>query len=824
MEGKNVLASIMGSVPVIEEGEKGEKGDKGDTGESPLMITFEPASLVFNADEKGVISESEELNHWAEIKVAKGDIVYESAQKHSGSSYEYAIASLVGVNCEKGRFHMRDGKEEVGVLNISTVTIDKENGIKIPVSAGGVKVEIQIDGKLYNAFLPFSVNINSFASSLIRDNKEFQQKYTAIKNEMDSKTSLAQVQSLINQKAELINLEVSKKVYRRLNLLVNSSFRNRDAVAISPLAKIEKNTGVDGVNCLHITDKYSGSGDGEYNGAYWDGSQGSSSIPVKKGKDYTISCWIKADNVKIPFFIETFYTQKQTNTDREQSTRKYKEFHVAKINTWERIEFTITADGDYPYLAVCVWCNCKTVGTGVMVESYICKPMMEESSEYSGWYLSESDYDYVGGNLLDNTRHLVPGDNLIQSNGIEDNVYEGVCAISRIKNDTTELIEAAKWNLQGKLSVGQDYILSFLAKGMGQLNAYMYKDGAVLSIFTEASDGALIKRSSDGCVELTVSGEWKRYWVHYRINDDSPSLPEFILLRVPVGNDIYICKPMMEEGATMTDWTERKTDLVDKSTLKKAGINITSDCVELYGNQVKVSAKKGGEPSALFEGDKVSAKHIDAQSVVAEALKAGKIEAGEAIVNNLKVTNAEVSGKVSATSGYVGNFTIADGAIKYTSATKTCEVCTNYVLYVDASKKQSLYFGYGDSGVKAELTAKDSDDKDMTCAMVSGEDDVGKNKIVAFTTAMTGYTSKLTPYELKLGDYFNTYVQIRVANDVSNFGTSRISLPTIGIKCIVDKKASTLYLALAGIPSGRPSRAINGMIYEENGVLKIYKK
>lgn len=188
-----------------------------------------------------------------------------------------------------------------------------------------------------------------------------------------------------------------------------------------------------------------------------------------------------------------------------------------------------------------------------------------------------------------------------------------------------------------------------------------------------------------------------------------------------------------------------------------------------------------------------------------------------------KAADVDISGKITAISGAIGNFVIADGSIKFVSSTKTCEICTNYVQYVDASKKQSLYFGYGDSGVKAQLTAKDSDDKDMSCAMVSGEDDVGKNKIVAFTTAMTGYTSKLTPYEFMVGDYYHNYVQIRVANDVSNFGTHRISLPTIGIKCIVDKKASTLYLALAGIPSGRPSTKINGMIYEENGYLKIYK-
>lgn len=188
-----------------------------------------------------------------------------------------------------------------------------------------------------------------------------------------------------------------------------------------------------------------------------------------------------------------------------------------------------------------------------------------------------------------------------------------------------------------------------------------------------------------------------------------------------------------------------------------------------------------------------------------------------------KTTDADITGKVTAKSGFVGDFTIADGSIKYTSTTKTCELCKDYIQYADAVNNQSLYFGYGDSGVKAEFTAKDNNGKDMTCSMISGKDSIGKSKMVAFTTAMTGYTSMLTPYELKLGDYFNTYVQLRVANDISNFGYHVTDIPTTGLKCLVDKKASALYLFLAGIPSGIPSVARKGMIYEENGILKIYK-
>lgn len=186
--------------------------------------------------------------------------------------------------------------------------------------------------------------------------------------------------------------------------------------------------------------------------------------------------------------------------------------------------------------------------------------------------------------------------------------------------------------------------------------------------------------------------------------------------------------------------------------------------------------------------------------------------------------NVTVKGNVNSVTGYVGNFTIENGSIKYTSATKTCELCKDYIRYIDVTNNQSLYFGYGDSGVKAELITKDSNGNDMTCAIVSGEDDFNR-KEVGVRATKSGYKSKLTPNELYLGDYFDNYVQIRVANDISNFGASRVHVPTIGIKCIADKNAGTLYLALGGIPSGKPTSAVlNHMLYEENGYLKIYKK
>ena len=48
---------------------------------------------------------------------------------------------------------------------------------------------------------------------------------------------------------------------------------------------------------------------------------------------------------------------------------------------------------------------------------YLCRPMMEQSDTFTGWSLSEKDFDYVGGNILPNSRLLtdLTGNNLAPS-------------------------------------------------------------------------------------------------------------------------------------------------------------------------------------------------------------------------------------------------------------------------------------------------------------------------------------------------------------------------------------------------------------------------
>lgn len=642
----------------------GKKPKDGMDGKDAINIVFSPAELVFDADENGNLKQAEKS---AEIKVYRGttELQYKT---------DWDNDAEIGDNCRAALLvNTTTNKPEVKISEITSSNIDD---VTVPATSGGANVSVIVDGVKYRAYIPFSVNVNTYANFLIRDNKKYISKYTEVSNKYDAvsteldnkanKNDLKKVESTIQQMPDQIKMEVLSKTSGRRNMLVNSAFRNQDSVFIHSLARIEKNTGVDGVNCIHSSDKYSGDGDGNYIGAFWDSTQKNgvvTNIPIVKGKKYVISCWIKSDNLDLPFVIECFFMNSTNQQNRgEDAVRK--EYHVDNVNEWKRIDFVVdtTDTSEYaskvtPYLAVNFWSNNKNVPKAIGADeyptchAYICKPMMEEGDTYGGWTLSEEDYDYVGGNLLDNTRSLEKSGNLEEEGSdIINEGYEYAYAVAHSNNTTTNYINMLQWNVASCIDDGQDYMFSFLAKGTGVVTAHLWKDGTP-SFFIEGSNGKHNDVSVDGFMEFDITNEWKRYWVHYRMKvSTGHPLPEKMLIRCKSGNDVYVCQPKLEVGATMTEFTERKTDLVDKASLKKAGIEITTDQVKLYGDKVRVLTRKDEtteyEEAGMFSNGKFNAKYIDAENIVVNGLQGNRIDAKKATISNLNVSNVKLTGSL----------------------------------------------------------------------------------------------------------------------------------------------------------------------------------
>lgn len=653
---------------------------KSKDGKDAINIVFSPAELVFDADENGNLKQAEKS---AEVKVFRGttELQYKT---------DWDNDAEIGDNCRAALLvNTTTNKPEVKISGITSSNIDD---VKVPATSGGANVSVIVDGVKYRAYLPFSVNVNTYANFLIRDNKKYISKYTEVSNKYDAvsselknKADLNTVESTIEQTAENIKLEVLSKTSGRRNMLVNSAFRNQDSVFIHSLARIEKNTGVDGVNCIHSSDKYLGSGDGNYIGAFWDSTQKNgvvTNIPIVKGKTYVLSCWIKSDNTELPFVIECFFMNSINQQDRgDTSVREI--YHVDNVNEWKRIVFildTTKYKDATEYLAVNFWSNNKNVpkATGATeyptCHAYICKPMMEDGDTYGGWTLSEDDYDYVGGNMIDNARTLEVGGSLTSIN--ESNLsdyglaYNGDSMSLRINNTNANSTHSIM-TFKPSLDVGVDYMFSFLSKGTANIGLYALCDNSVdgdylLSEDSVNADVRVIdtfrnRYASIILIPTQLTTEYKRYWGHMRFYGHVPTK---LYLQLNHAGEVYICQPKLEIGATMTEFTERKTDLVDKASLKKAGIEITTDKVKLYGDKVQVLTRIDGtheyEEAAMFSNGKLNANLIDADKIEVKHLWA-KSEDGTAKVGYFGNTENMEACKVDDTT-YAPLFVGADNA------------------------------------------------------------------------------------------------------------------------------------------------------------------
>lgn len=575
------------------------KGKDGAAGKDAVNINLSPSELVYNADKDGNISSTQFNNNSSTVSATRG-----------GKAVSCSASIVSKDNC--------NANISSNVIKLTKITTESVGtGKYVPASAGGVKLKVTVDGTDYYSYLPFRVNTNTFVKTVLETDESFQRKYTEISNQYNtvsnelndkaSKDELREVSSSIEQTARRISLEVSSNAVGRRNLLVNSDFHNQESLHFSSGTRIECTTGKDGINCVHITSS-------NENGVYWDGTKsGGISVVITKGKKYTFSCWVKSSSTTAQFRIRAYSTSDIANASSDMSFYKTSTMNVSSPNTWELFTFTIdTSSAVTNYLAVGFIANYDS-------DAYICQPMMEEGDTYNGWSRSPQDYDYVGGNMIDNARTLEVGGSLksLNPNGLPDyeRAYYGDCMALRIKNTNANNTYLVMEFATDSMELGIDYIFSFLAKGKASIGLYAQCDRNAEgdSVFSEDSVNQgtrLLNVRYASIIELPnqLTTEYKRYWGHMRFHG---YLPSKLYIQLNGAGEVYVCQPKLEKGATMTEFTERKTDLVDKASLKKAGIGITDREVLLYGEQIKVM--NGNAIAALFKDGMLNADLIAAK-------------------------------------------------------------------------------------------------------------------------------------------------------------------------------------------------------------------
>lgn len=681
-----LLARGQITIAAIRDGAPGPQGKPGKPGKDAVSIIVEDAPLVFDTDDNGIVSPG--TSKTAKVKVMKGN------QNVSNQCIGVSSRDDMCVNC-KCYVTQEDGYITVSVSgNIiakDDVVVDGVNHV-VSATSGYAVAQAAYDGVTYFAQVPFSINVAKFTGIVAFDNKSYKSKFKEVSNRLDgaaTKDELTQAKSEIEQTAREISLSVSEKSIARRNLLAGSDFKRKiNDFIISNTARIEMTSGYNGTNCIKVIDDTDGTS--HYIGVYWDGSQGGKSIRIEKGKKYIISCYYKSNDINANLCLEAIYTDKQTNAKRlvRATNITPMNFKPKKVNEWQLCTTVIdTKDAKSDYIAFNFWEYCN-VDSG-RIEACICRPMVEEGDTYNGWTLSDKDYDYVGANLIDNSRTLDVGGNVYAAKGqktLVGDAYELTASGSDDYN-TFYRIKGSAFKLY------TDYTISFEVRGdakyMGVYVVYPVTN-TKFTCYKEQQNGMMTEADGDGktvgyvvLVEVKELSKQQRVWGHFRFKD---RLPEELYFQFPKNAkqtdvaswSVTITKPKIEVGAVVTEYTERKSDLVDKASLKKAGIEVKSDEVLLYGDRIRVD--NNGQTAAMFIGGKLNASLIDADKIEVKHLWAKSEDGitkvgyfGNYEIDACKVNNANAPLFVGADTAAKSPFYVTnEGHMVSTSATLGC--------------------------------------------------------------------------------------------------------------------------------------------------------
>lgn len=695
-------------------GVKGDKGDKGTdgadgidgtngtngaNGEDAISILVEDAPLIFDAGSNGIVPSN--ISKSAKVKVMKGNVNVTNAITAASSNDE------ISVNCKSGVTMRQDSSDpflnvEISGNNIDTTWLDENDHSKgvVSVTSGYATGSFAYNNKAYKFHVPFEVNVSKFTGQLILTTDKFSTEMSKLSGKhntlsdnydrlaADLKTSspsiLTNYTSKIEQTARQISLTVSEKAMGRRNMLPGSAFRKGDdgfEMSIygdfdgSTYTKgyhgnqgIFMNGGVSGSNFFRVKSYYDGS-EQQFGGLFWRGGGASKNIKVQANKKYALSCWVKCDRTDVAISLETIYKASETTTTRQgRPSSTTNTFQVSKANTWQLISCIVTTDGSFNYVEVNFWVSHMI--NGVTATACFCHPMFEEAEEYNGWTLSELDYDYIGGNLIDNSRTFASGCNCnvrTKYGSVIANGYNSESSVMKARMEALAGSVPSKYSLPSSASSGtryaldsdwsvwqyngnslsddshyngwqktneslhqdimvvnlnlelnKDYIISWYAKCEGKGLFGAYAAGVGKTVYSEYSDGG-IDQSTYGENIFFLTTQWKRFWMHVKLIKGSCSA---ILFRQYRGDwssgssamTVYFTQPKIEEGATVTDWTEKRTDMVDRQALLATGIDIINGKITITANNT-IFRDNNGTTIALFANGKINASLIDADQI-----------------------------------------------------------------------------------------------------------------------------------------------------------------------------------------------------------------
>ena len=576
----------------------GAKGEPGAGGKDAVEFIVKNAPLVFDTDENGVVPTNAVKTATIEVYRAGKNITSDVKSVSEGNGH----VGCRGISIEKDNTVIK--------ATLAGYMILKDSALNVSVTSGYAVVNIVVGSTTYTQQVQFLVNVAKFTGAISADNKKLRTDYTELTNRVGTvetdvngipiKTQgeLTKYTSTIEQTAREISLKVSTAVVERRNLLPGSAFRKQGEGCGFMKAKILCSQKLEGTN-IALADKP------QAGGLCWGGGY-SRNIHVTKGKRYTLTFMARVLSGSADVLCEIRWEKSATDGSHPAGyagPAGSANLGVEKIQSaegWHLYQRSFTVPTNAAYEWVAVWCIKSNSSTANQQVCFAHPILIEgDAKDYVSWGLSPDDYNYIGGNLLDNTRTFAKAGNLTRMDAsvVTNESYNNGCSVI-YANAASKYIEMAQWSVNTIIKKDEDYMFSFMAKGSGSIDAYMWS-GSNLSIFAEDSESATTETSNDGARRFNITSDWKRYWVHWR--SEGTGTPNYVLIRCLQGSKAWVTMPKLETGATPTDWIESKSGYVEDSGLaakmlrtgfdiENGKITATADKFEVRNNSGEVTA------------------------------------------------------------------------------------------------------------------------------------------------------------------------------------------------------------------------------------------
>lgn len=202
----------------------------------------------------------------------------------------------------------------------------------------------------------------------------------------------------------------------------------------------------------------------------------------------------------------------------------------------------------------------------------------------------------VGGiNLLKKTKSF---DKVGGRSRLLSETYNG-CAIRYFRNADANSAyqDIVEYSNALYPELGSTYTLSFWGKGTGEMTTFFYGHRGYLRVASGTSSQGIVAKAGDGECRFTLSADWQRYYVVYKLADapaDATSIYKHVLFRHnsrSTTDEIWLAGVKLERGNLATDYSENPEDVDSLITEAKAtfertaqGLRIDLTAIQSYVN------------------------------------------------------------------------------------------------------------------------------------------------------------------------------------------------------------------------------------------------